>query len=77
MFLQFESVKMAGTNTVITMVAVKSLVTDTASAAKEADLDIVLVVDVSGSMNGRPFETMKNLMLSLISQLNENHRLGK
>lgn len=69
---------MAGTkeNPVISMVAVKSLVTDIASAAKEAELDIVLVVDISVSMNGPPFETMKNLMLSLISQLNENHRLG-
>jgi Mg-chelatase subunit ChlD len=59
------------------MVAVKSQVTDYESAAKQADLDIVLVVDVSISMDGPPLETMKKLMLYLIDQLKENHRLGK
>ena len=70
---------MAGTkaNPVISMVVVKSLMTDFANAANEADLDIVLVVDNSVSMNGPPFETMKNLMLSLVKQLKINHRLGK
>ena len=59
------------------MVAVKSQVTDYESAAKQADLDIVLIVDVSISMDGPPLETMKKLMLYLIDQLKENHRLGK
>ena len=70
---------MAGTKAspVISMVVVKSLMTDFANAANEADLDIVLVVDSSVSMNGPPFETMKNLMLSLVKQLKKNHRLGK
>ena len=70
---------MAGTkaNPVISMVVVKSLMTDFGNAANEADLDIVLVVDNSVSMNGPPFETMKNLMLSLVKQLKINHRLGK
>ena len=70
---------MAGTkaNPVISMVVVKSLMTDFANAANEADLDIVLVVDNSVSMQGPPFETMKNLMLSLVKQLKKNHRLGK
>ena len=76
---QFESVQMTGTkaNHVISMVALKSQVTDFESAAKEADLDIVLVVDVSVSMDGAPLQTMKNLILYVIDQLKENHRLGK
>ena len=70
---------MAGTKAhpAISMVTVKSQVSDYESAAKEADLDIVLVVDVSVSMDGAPLQTMKSLLLYLIDQLKENHRLGK
>ena len=60
-----------------TMVTVKGLVTDYESAAKEADLDIVLVVDLSGSMAGVPIDTMKKVILHLIDRLKENHRLGR
>ena len=61
----------------IGMVTVKGLVTDYDSVAKEADLDIVLVVDLSGSMAGVPIATMKNVILHLIDTLKENHRLGE
>ena len=59
----------------VSMVTVKGLVTD--SFTKEADLDIVMVVDLSGSMSGIPIETMKNFMLKLIDRLKEHHRLGE
>ena len=61
----------------IGMVTVRGLVTDYDSVAKEADLDIVLVVDLSGSMAGVPIATMKNVILHLIDTLKENHRLGE
>ena len=60
----------------VTMVTVKGLVTDYDSASKETDLDVVLVVDVSGSMAGIPMTTMKNVILHIIDTLKENHRLG-
>ena len=61
----------------VAMVTVQGLVTDYESVTKEADLDIVLVVDISGSMAGAPIETMKKIILHLIDRLKENHRLGE
>ena len=61
----------------VAMVTVQGLVTDYESVTKEADLDIVLVVDLSGSMAGAPIETMKKIILHLIDRLKENHRLGE
>lgn len=58
------------------MVAVKGLVTDYESSKKEADLDIVLVIDKSGSMAGIPMETIKKVILHLIDRLKSYHRLG-
>ena len=60
----------------IGMVTVKGLITDYESVSKEADLDVV-VVDLSGSMEGIPIATMKNVILHLIDTLKENHRLGE
>ena len=68
---------MAGTETdpTIGMVTVKSL---DESDVKKASLDIVFVVDVSGSMAEKgKLDTMKKLMSHLIDQLEENHHLGK
>jgi uncharacterized protein with von Willebrand factor type A (vWA) domain len=61
----------------IGMVTVKGLITDYESVSKEADLDVVVVVDLSGSMEGIPIVTMKNVILHLIDTLKENHRLGE
>ena len=61
----------------VAMVTVQGLVTDYESVTKEADLDIVLVVDISGSMAGAPIETMKKIILHLIDRLKENHRFGE
>ena len=61
----------------IGMVTVKGLVTDYESVSKEADLDVVVVVDLSGSMEGIPIATMKKVILHLIDTLKENHRLGE
>lgn len=79
---QYESVEMANTQdptadlVAVGMVAVKGLVTDYDSAAKESDLDIVLVIDESGSMQGLPIETIKHVLDRLVGFLKSNHRLG-
>ena len=60
------------------MVTIKGLLPNNKDVSKTVDLDIVLIVDKSRSMEGNRMETMKNLILHLInSVLKENHRLGK
>ena len=82
-FYQYDSIKTVDTSDpnatipAIAMVTVKGLVTDYENIAKETDLDVVLVVDLSGSMAGVPIETMKIVILHLIDRFKENHRLGE
>ncbi|CAB4028033.1 mediator of RNA polymerase II transcription subunit 37a-like [Paramuricea clavata] len=79
---KYDSVKMVDSSDpnalvpAIGMVTVKGLVIDYDSVTKGTNLDIVLVVDLSGSMAGVPISTMKTVILHLIDSLKENHRLG-
>jgi Mg-chelatase subunit ChlD len=59
------------------MVTIKGLLPNEKNVLKTAELDIVLIVDKSSSMEGSRMKTMKNLILYLINSiLKENHRLG-
>ena len=62
---------------VIAMVTINALLPSIKDVTKTGDLDIVLIVDKSGSMEGTPMQTMKKLIQHLIqSVLKENHQLG-
>ena len=58
------------------MIGIKGLVTNSKIAANSPDMDIVLVIDKSGSMGGIPIETIRHVILSFIDVLKINHRLG-
>ena len=63
---------------VVAMVTIKGLLPRKKDVLKTGDLDIVLILDTSKSMNGSRMQIMKNLTKYLIkSILKQNHRLGK
>ena len=75
---KYDSVEVTSKHNLNTtgMIGIKGLVTGTKIGAKSPDMDIVLVIDKSGSMVGIPIETIRHVILSFIDVLEANHRLG-
>lgn len=84
MFLQYDGVKVTDDSNVtknlavLIMVTIKGAVPNNKKVLSMAELDVVLIIDTSETMEGNQIQTMKNLIRHLInSTLTENHRLGK